>query len=744
MKKILISEQQFDKLLESQLIKENTYTLYHTTNDNFNRLDVKKTAMGVLWFTDSLNAIKNKTTGANGFSKVLEAQVTINNPAGWDEYDKLGFGQLKDRGYDGVILPNENGATYIVFSNKQIKKLKQITIPEETINEAKNYYDFWEISYVYNTIQEFLHDKANGKTKKTWRLIPFEQYRNALIEFMRYGQFMRFPAKYIDQWADIVTNNTLSLAANTELAGHSRYFPFEEFCDAFGFEQGTPEYEKYYGNYENCAEYLYDIGFDDWTIAPDGTDAISDYGLEPLYNLIMELEEQETPEQKIVVINKILDVYHMRGDLASLFIQGGTKSLSQISYPEPINENVNKGHFVNIDTEDENVRLELWEDNDKLELLAIVIPKDLRGQGYGSKLMEKIITYADSVNKPIYLTPDKSYGATSVNRLKDFYKQFGFKKNQDLAVSQSMVRYPNPTIEEADDHQQEPVASYTSEAMIDNFLDEHNLNDYKYVINEYESYHEFCPLGFDLNVDKENKLITLDIYLENEPPSNRVFWQTVVEELEMEFNEQEPLDEMAYPTSFNMDDFKAIKSFAGRVDYCRQNLTRIAEGSSRMVFQVDDEIVLKLAKNTKGLIQNEAEARMGANENYYTCIAYVKDFDEDKFTFVEMEKAKKCSRDDFKRITGVDFETSVNFIRAEENNTLRKEFSQEYIDEVYDEHLIMAELIDFIRSWDMARGDLYRLEHYGVVKRDGEEYVVLIDYGLTEKIFAKHYNKTRH
>lgn len=151
---------------------------------------------------------------------------------------------------------------------------------------------------------------------------------------MRYGQFMRFPAKYIDQWADIVTNNTLSLAANTELAGHSRHFPFDEFCDAFGFEQGTPEYEKYYGNYEECAKYLYDIGFDDWTIAPDGTDAISDYGLDPLYKLIMELEEQTTPEQKIVVINKILDVYHMRGDLASLFIQGGSKSLGQISFNE--------------------------------------------------------------------------------------------------------------------------------------------------------------------------------------------------------------------------------------------------------------------------------------------------------------------------------------------------------------------------------------------------------------------------
>jgi len=210
------------------------------------------------------------------------------------------------------------------------------------LNEVKDYYDFWDINYVHDTIQEFLDDKKKGIKKKKWRTIPFEQYRNALIEFMRYGEFMRFPSKYIDQWADIVTENTLSIQANTELAGHTQYFPYDDFCDAFGFEEGSDEYKKYYKNYEDCAEFLYEIGFDEWTILPDGSDAISDYGIEPLYKLIMELEEQTTPEEKIVVINKILDVYHMRGDLASAFIEGGSKSLSKISRTETINEQIKK------------------------------------------------------------------------------------------------------------------------------------------------------------------------------------------------------------------------------------------------------------------------------------------------------------------------------------------------------------------------------------------------------------------
>lgn len=58
---------------------------------------------------------------------------------------------------------------------------------------------------------------------------------------------------------------------------------------------------------------------------------ISDYGLEPLYKLGLEMIKQDTPEEIIVTINKILDVTHQRGDLAELFIEGGSKTLNYIS-----------------------------------------------------------------------------------------------------------------------------------------------------------------------------------------------------------------------------------------------------------------------------------------------------------------------------------------------------------------------------------------------------------------------------
>ena len=67
------------------------------------------------------------------------------------------------------------------------------------------------------------------------------------------------------------------------------------------------------------------------------------------------------------------------------------------------------------------------------------------------------------------------------------------------------------------------------------------------------------------------------------------------------------INEMAYPFSFNMDEFKMLKTFAARIKYCQARLQRISSGSSRIVYKIDSEKVLKLAKNRKGIAQNEAE-----------------------------------------------------------------------------------------------------------------------------------------
>ncbi|EPX3238727.1 GNAT family N-acetyltransferase [Acinetobacter baumannii] len=81
-----------------------------------------------------------------------------------------------------------------------------------------------------------------------------------------------------------------------------------------------------------------------------------------------------------------------------------------------------------------------------LSLHKIVVPEAMRNQGNGTKAMQDIISYADSQNKTIALTPSSDFGGNK-NRLTSFYKKLGFVenkgRNKDYEISESMYRSPN-------------------------------------------------------------------------------------------------------------------------------------------------------------------------------------------------------------------------------------------------------------------------------------------------------------
>jgi len=110
---------------DNQSLNESVYKVYHGTNDQFDKFDFNKTAQGIVWFTDSIDSIKNQEHGGQGNKHIMTRYITINNPAGWNEYEKYGLQQLEDMGYDGVILPQGDKIDYFVFSNKNIKKIEE-------------------------------------------------------------------------------------------------------------------------------------------------------------------------------------------------------------------------------------------------------------------------------------------------------------------------------------------------------------------------------------------------------------------------------------------------------------------------------------------------------------------------------------------------------------------------------------------------------------------------------------------
>jgi predicted GNAT family acetyltransferase len=91
-----------------------------------------------------------------------------------------------------------------------------------------------------------------------------------------------------------------------------------------------------------------------------------------------------------------------------------------------------------------SIVLDLYDNGKWLDLSRIEVPKDQRGFGIGSSVMQEICDYADQQGRKIYLTPSKDFGASSVSRLESFYKEFGFvkKPKEDFTVRHTMVRMP--------------------------------------------------------------------------------------------------------------------------------------------------------------------------------------------------------------------------------------------------------------------------------------------------------------
>jgi len=113
--------------LKTLLMEEAIHPMvvYHGTDAKFRNFSLQRSTFGTIWFTSDKEKILAGNAGASGKGYIITAEVTINNPAGWDEYEKLMIDQLKSMGFDGAILPDANGQfDCFVFSPEQIKILK--------------------------------------------------------------------------------------------------------------------------------------------------------------------------------------------------------------------------------------------------------------------------------------------------------------------------------------------------------------------------------------------------------------------------------------------------------------------------------------------------------------------------------------------------------------------------------------------------------------------------------------------
>lgn len=166
----------------------------------------------------------------------------------------------------------------------------------------------------------------------------------------------------------------------------------------------------------------------------------------------------------------------------------------------------------------------------------------------------------------------------------------------------------------------------------------------------------------------------------------------------------------------------------------------LGSGTSRMVFKLNDKKVLKLAKNQKGIEQNETEADIYLRQLYGIADWYAVSSDG---IWIVSELCTKARQADFKAKLGLSFADYCNYVGyINQERSHRKSWRSYPQPEKFYEYIeaenLLGGVYEYIGNWDPPVGDLQRISSYGI-NQEGE--IVIVDTGLSETVADKYYSR---
>ena len=211
----------------------------------------------------------------------------------------------------------------------------------------------------------------------------------------------------------------------------------------------------------------------------------------------------------------------------------------------------------------------------------------------------------------------------------------------------------------------------------------------------------------------------------------------------------------AMQDGFSLDTMVAQGTFQRRVDYCRKMLGMWSgNGSSRVVFDIDDETVLKLAKNKKGIEQNLEEIRLGTEPYFSSFPRIMNGSDEKNGLWIIAERVLPAKEDDFEKVLGMPFSVINEFVWCiitggrQGYKDAYKDLSNDELYQKYESNEAVIELFNDIyelyMGFDNNIVDLRAIRNWGLCLRNGKPAMVMLDVGLSEDIYNRLYNPRRN
>lgn len=188
-------------------------------------------------------------------------------------------------------------------------------------------------------------------------------------------------------------------------------------------------------------------------------------------------------------------------------------------------------------------------------------------------------------------------------------------------------------------------------------------------------------------------------------------------------------------------DFSALDdlpSFYAREKYVRDTLKlqRLGSGSSRIVYAVDNKYVLKLAKNSAGVDQNEVES-----DGYLQEVDGVPHMVEesDEGLWIVVERASKINPKEFERLSGMPWKKWGTYVRVYlTGGSHRPTPEEKKISDLVWENEDLGEIVNVVVNMGVV-GDLDRISSWGKI----DDRLVVADLGATQAVLNTHYSPKR-
>lgn len=578
-----------------------------------------------------------------------------------------------------VITPEENvPAETTVISPEQQAKGAAVIMPEanaapQVIGGKKYIVDGQEVSQAEF---EAMQGKPTGtKTEVKSKLESFKdkfapQPKEVSLKGVKAAETRKInqeAAKVVPMDAEsgvlswLAGNNELSWEAINDAVGRT-----ESASLNVGKDFGTEEVRSrdYAAKDRNSGENLNDVIHNIWEDVSKRNPNVKESDVkDKLYNAIREnvskkdaarslvnLTSEKSNEQKQAEYEERTQSFEEEG-IEPIDIKGGFVPIETDIDAKSLSKNIEDKY---------NVKLDLFETDKDISLSKIVVPKETRGKGIGTSAMEEIINYADINNKRILLTPSTDFGGTSVDRLKDFYKGFGFVenkgKNKDFTTKETMYRNPieveetpfsvQETASEEVDQMEDIVKDYindgtTSLSEIKKQIAKelgYNTRKLRQIIddayNKYTASQEAAPKDIVSGVvGRINNSLKQMFGKDAQKP----FVAKDSKALEAKLSEIK--DDVKFqieggfrgtndmPVAYRYDTDQVARE---RFDIPK--LKQIGAGSDRVVFDLGDGKVLKVAKTPRGLEQNIYEG------DYYLSGSIIPEVFERGLNYVVVEK----------------------------------------------------------------------------------------------------------